>query len=95
GALARREPPGSASGVKLIYSTAVSGSGNTTNAGLAVHATDNARLAGASYPFSPNSTRLDRISCVPRRRVALIFPALAPYIVGFTLYDVSGGAARR
>ena len=42
-------------GSKLIYSTAVSGTGNTTNAGLAVDAAGNVYLtgfAGASYPYS-------------------------------------------
>ncbi len=42
-------------GSKLIFSTAVSGSGNTTNAGLAVDATGNVYLtgyAGASYPYT-------------------------------------------
>jgi uncharacterized protein (TIGR03437 family) len=42
-------------GSKLIYSTAVSGSGNTTNAGLAVDAAGEVFLTGyttASYPFT-------------------------------------------
>ncbi len=43
------------SGSKLIFSTAVSGTGNTTNAGLAVDAAGNVYLTGfasASYPFT-------------------------------------------
>jgi uncharacterized protein (TIGR03437 family) len=42
-------------GSKLIYSTAVSGSGNTSNGGLAVDAAGNAYLtgyAGATYPYT-------------------------------------------
>ena len=42
-------------GSKLIYSTAVSGTKNTTNAGLAVDAASNVYLtgfAGATYPFT-------------------------------------------
>jgi len=42
-------------GSKLIYSTAVSGKGNTTNAGLAVDAAGNAYLtgyAGPTYPYT-------------------------------------------
>jgi uncharacterized protein (TIGR03437 family) len=44
-----------ASGSKLIYSTAVSGMGTTTNAGLAVDTAGNVYLtgyAGASYPYT-------------------------------------------
>jgi uncharacterized protein (TIGR03437 family) len=42
-------------GAKLIYSTALSGSGNTTNGGLAVDAAGDVYVtgfAGASYPFT-------------------------------------------
>jgi uncharacterized protein (TIGR03437 family) len=44
-----------ATGSKLIYSTAVSGGGNTVNAGLAVDAAGNAYLTGyaaATYPYT-------------------------------------------
>jgi uncharacterized protein (TIGR03437 family) len=59
-------------GSKLIYSTAVSGTGNTTNAGLAVDSMGNVYLtgfAGAAYPFTVAppaiSTSSDAIGVMP------------------------------
>jgi uncharacterized protein (TIGR03437 family) len=59
-------------GSKLIYSTAVSGTGNTTNAGLAVDSAGNVYLtgfAGPAYPFTVAppaiSTFSDAIGVMP------------------------------
>ena len=82
-------------GSKLLYSTAVSGKGNTTNTGLAVDAAGNVYLtgyAGVSYPYTVHTP------AVPPAVEAPFFPGL-PFLskldsVGHTLlFSVPVGGA--
>jgi len=72
-------------GSKLIYSTAVSGSGNAINAGLAVDAAGNAYLTGitvSSYPFSVTPPKVT----VPSGAT----PNLAPQLPFLSKLDPAG-----
>jgi len=82
-------------GSKLIYSTAVSGSGNTTNAGLAVDAAGNVFLTGytaASYPFTVTLPAVP-LADAPFKLAALPFLSKLDVLGHTLLFSVPAGGA--